>query len=87
VPELHGHRNGDPVSGRKIPVRLVKDAGIDQEDGEILGAYTWDMPGQLTMHGSNPHWQWSQAMGNLMRMGGPIGKPGEKPRGSSRPRR
>lgn len=66
-------------------IHLVKDACIDQEDGEVLGAFTWDMPDRPTMHGSNPKWDGQVAQGNLMRMGGPLGLPGRKPKGNRRP--
>lgn len=68
---------------REIPVHLVKDAGIDQEDGEILGAYTWDMPGQPTMHGRSTKWDLAVASGNVLRTGSkPLGSrgPGRRPR-------
>ncbi len=65
-------------------IHLVKDACIDQEDGEVLGAYTWDMPDRPTMHGSNPKWDGQTAQGNLMRMSAkPQGSRG--PGGSRRP--
>jgi hypothetical protein len=48
--------------------RLVKDAGVDQRDGEVLGANTWDMPGQVTMHGRATKWELARATGNLMRI-------------------
>lgn len=48
--------------------RVVKGAGVDPEDGEILGEYVWDQESRRKMHGSDPEWQKRAAQGNLRRM-------------------
>lgn len=49
--------------------RVVKGAGVDPEDGEILGEYVWDQKSRHKMHGSDPQWQAMTAKGNLKRLG------------------
>jgi hypothetical protein len=63
--------------------RVVKGAGIDPEDGEILGEFTWDQKSIRKMHGSSPQWEGRTAQGNLRRM---SEKPGQRQaRGGKRP--
>jgi hypothetical protein len=50
--------------------RLVKGAGVDPGDGEILGEYTDDQPGRRTYHGSNPKWEIAKSLGKMRRMAG-----------------
>lgn len=55
--------------------RIIKGAGIDPEDGEICGEFTWDQKGRRTMHGSQPEREFRTAQGNLHRM---SERPGQK---------
>jgi len=50
--------------------RVIKGAGVDPEDREILGEYVWDQESRHTIHGSDPKWQGAVALGSLMRGNG-----------------
>lgn len=63
---------------------VIKGAGVDPDDGEILGEYTWDSPRRgSTMHGSPAERGGRTAQGNLRRMNEHPGQ--DNARGGRRP--
>jgi hypothetical protein len=48
--------------------RLIKIAGVEDDDGEMVGGSVDEQMTRPTMHGRQTQWALRNAQGNLMRM-------------------